>query len=92
MPQGASQEQGQHAAPDACEAYLLRLELEMVLELLLEQLLERLLEQKAQDTPLEGWLFCSYREGSFVDNINKKDPPPSQKRFGSGPYLYLLIV
>ena len=53
MPQGALQEQGQHAAPDACEASLF--------ERLLERLLEQLLEQKAQDTPLEGWLFCSYR-------------------------------
>ena len=45
MKQGASQEQGQHAAPDACEAYFL--------EMLLELLFELLFEQKAQDTPLE---------------------------------------
>ena len=57
MKQGASQEQGQHAATDACEAYFL----EMMFEILLEMLFELLFEQKAQDTPLEGGLFGSYR-------------------------------
>lgn len=61
MKQGASQEQGQHAAPDACEAYFLELMFEMLLAVLFEMLLEMLLEQKAQDTPLEGGLFGSYR-------------------------------
>lgn len=65
MKQGASQEQGQHAAPDACEAYFLEMLLEMLLEMMFEMLLELLFEllfeQKAQDTPLEGGLFGSYR-------------------------------
>ena len=65
MKQGTSQEQGQHAAPDACEAYFLKMMFEMLLEILLELLFavlfEMLLEQKAQDTPLEGGLFGSYR-------------------------------
>ena len=61
MSQGASQEQGQHAAPDACEAYFLELMFEMLLAVLLEMMFELLFEQKAQDTPLEGGLFGSYR-------------------------------
>ena len=65
MKQGASQEQGQHAAPDACEAYFLELMFEMLLEMMFEMFpemrFEMLLEQKAQDTPLEGGLFGSYR-------------------------------
>ena len=73
MKQGASQEQGQHAAPDACEAYFLEMMFEMLLEMMFEMLLELLFEllfavlfellfeQKAQDTPLEGGLFGSYR-------------------------------
>ena len=61
MKQGTSQEQGQHAAPDACEAYFLELMFEMLLAVLLEMLFELLFEQKAQDTPLEGGLFGSYR-------------------------------
>ena len=69
MKQGTSQEQGQHAAPDACEAYFLELMFEILLEMLLEMmfemlhemLFELLFEQKAQDTPLEGGLFGSYR-------------------------------
>ena len=61
MKQGASQEQGQHAAPDACEAYFLEMLLELLFELLFAVLLELLFEQKAQDTPLEGGLFGSYR-------------------------------
>ena len=65
MSKGASQEQGQHAAPDACEAYFLELMFEMLLavllEMMFEMMFEMLLEQKAQDTPLEGGLFGSYR-------------------------------
>ena len=35
--------------------------LEMMFAVLFEMLLEMLFEQKAQDTPLEGGLFGSYR-------------------------------
>ena len=40
---------------------LLAVLLEMLLAVLLEMMFEMLLEQKAQDTPLEGGLFGSYR-------------------------------
>ena len=46
--------------------------LEMMFEMLFEMLLELLIEQIAQDTPLEGGLFGSYRQGCFVDSINQK--------------------
>ena len=42
-------------------AVLLELLFAMLLELLFAVLLELLFEQKAQDTPLEGGLFGSYR-------------------------------
>ena len=46
--------------------------LELLFELLFAVLFELLFEQKAQDTPLEGGLFGSYRLGCFVDSINQK--------------------